>query len=172
MIQTVCEATCSQSDYSIVIGGEFIAIPQLIFAANANMDHLLVAGTYDDGWFEEHSFIYLFEESTCTYLWKFLGSEELTYPKALAWSDDQSQAYMVSYKGKYVNDHEYFTVFEDPYDILRPFGTPSPKTYRLQMQNPVNYVLANSGLVGLTKNQNTNRILLTRSGSISVLSVG
>ena len=74
----------------------------------------------------------------------------LKYPKALAWSYDQSQAYMVSYAEPVINVAEYLTIFEDPYDILRPFGTPSPKTIRIDMPNPFNYIaFKTNGIIGL-----------------------
>ena len=82
-------AACTPSDdYLNLIGGDTIGVEHLIAVPNAANDQL-VAGTYLDSMLDTFSYMYLFRESTCTYVWKFRGGDSLKYPKALAWSYDQ-----------------------------------------------------------------------------------
>ena len=56
-------------------------------AMNSNRD-LLVAGDYKDGYGISQSFVYLFDDSTCTYLWRLSGGESIQFPRAVAWGYD------------------------------------------------------------------------------------
>ena len=104
--------TCNTAnDYLHVVGSYNTDHQKLITAPNftsgGSLD-LLIAGTYTEkrappidilSTGDDQLFVYLFQESTCSYLWHYNGAGEAygtKYINSLAWSIDQSKAYMLS----------------------------------------------------------------------------
>ena len=155
----------------MIVGAVYSDVKFITMAPNANND-LLIAGDYVDGFCEEQSFVFFFEETTCSIKWKFRGGDSIRFPRALSWGYDQSKAYMISTDESISARYEYLTVFRDPYDIFSPFGTPSPKTYRMEIQNTLNEIQYINGMLPLPGGANDDRMLVTRFLTVSVLRFG
>ena len=122
------------------MGSDYTNINRILAAPNSN-DDLLVAGTYiEQSDFDFKLFAYLFRSSTCSYSWAFTfgnePSEILVHLRGLAWSLDETKAYMLTTKVLDFPAYEYLTVFSDPYDELYPYrGDLSPITYSIPKIN-------------------------------------
>ena len=114
-------ASCTTSDYKNIVGSQYTKTMALYAAPNSQSD-ILVAGNYyeEDNLDIFRMYVYLFSESTCSYLWTYNLSKDTDsmYVRGLTWSYDESKAYMVAYSS--VNSDEglkteYLVVFNSPY---------------------------------------------------------
>ena len=83
-------------DYRTVMGGENNGV-ELAYSAPNDLGDLVVAGTYYTIQKVPHGYVYLWQESDCSYLWKY-QFDTIKHLYAVSWSYDQRSAiYVLGY---------------------------------------------------------------------------
>lgn len=169
MLLTLTNASCSlPQDYRNLIGAAEADVEPAYSAPN-DLGDLAVAGTYYTIQAKVVGYVYLWQESDCSYLWKY-QFDEIKYLYAAAWSQDQrSSVYVLGYNKLIYAESHFITVFHDPYNDSI-FGMGAPFTYKISLPYSLIWapILENgAGVFGLPTDGLTQHSRLARALIIS-----
>ena len=109
-------------------------------------------------------FVYLFRQSTCSYLWSFNGNDQLKYAQGAAWSQDETKAYVLALSTLSQPGVQYLVVFERVF-----WRQPRTYTYKVAISDESLALTNGASLFSLAGVNGDDRILIVHKHDTTVV---